>query len=94
MMFISKKKKALILMFSFLLNTIMILLSYAFLGSVFATNDDYRMSLIVSGAYTGEPSSTLVFMKYPIAWILSELYKITARASRTGRCSMYGIIPR
>lgn len=76
-MFISKKKKALILMFSFLLNTIMFLLSYAFLGSVFATNDDYRMSLIVSGAYTGEPSSTLVFMKYPIAWILSELYKIT-----------------
>ena len=27
-------------------------------------------------------------------WGVSELYKITARASRTGRCSMYGIIPR
>ena len=78
MYFISKKKKALFLTFSFLLNIILFLLSFAFLGSVFATNDDYRMSLIVSGAYTGEPSSTLVFMKYPIAWILSGLYRITS----------------
>lgn len=74
---ISKKKKALFLTFSFLLNTVLFLLSFAFLGSVFATNDDYRMSLIVSGAYTGEPSGTLVFMKYPVAWILSGLYKLT-----------------
>ncbi len=74
----SKKKKALLGLFSFSLNVILFLLDFAFLGSVFATNDDYRMSLIVSGAYTGEPSDTLVFMKYPMAWILSNLYKITS----------------
>lgn len=70
-----KQKKVLLGIFSVLLNTVLFLLSFAFLGSVFATNDDYRMSLIVSGAYTGEPSSTLVFMKYPIAWLLSGLLR-------------------
>ena len=88
----SKKKKALLGVFSFLLNIILFLLDFAFWGSVFATNDDYRMSLIVSGAYTGEPSSTLVFMKYPIAWILSELYKINPAVPWYGIATMLCIL--
>lgn len=89
---ISKKKKARFMAFSLLLNTMLFLLSFAFLGSVFATNDDYRMSLIVSGAYTGEPSSTLVFMKYPIAWILSGLYRITPAVPWYGIASILCIL--
>lgn len=88
----SKKKKALLGVFSFLLNIILFLLDFVFWGSVFATNDDYRMSLIVSGAYTGEPSSTLVFMKYPIAWILSELYKINPAVPWYGIATMLCIL--
>lgn len=87
-----KKKKLLFFTFSFLLNIVLFLLSFAFLGSVFATNDDYRMSLIVSGAYTGEPSSTLVFMKYPIAWILSKLYGITPAVPWYGIASILCIL--
>lgn len=87
-----KQKKVLLGIFSVLLNTVLFLLSFAFLGSVFATNDDYRMSLIVSGAYTGEPSSTLVFMKYPIAWLLSGLYGITPNVPWYGLCSILCIL--
>lgn len=89
---ISKRRKTLILTFSFLLNTALFLLSFVFLGSVFATNDDYRMSLIVSGAYTGEPSSTLVFMKYPIAWVLSGLYTVTPAVPWYGIASILCIL--
>lgn len=72
-----KKQKILLCMYSFVINSILFLLDIAFYNCVFATNDDYRMSLIVSGAYTGEPSGNLVFMKQPIAWLLSSLYKIS-----------------
>lgn len=72
-----KKQKILLCVYSFFINIVLFLLDFAFYNCVFATNDDYRMSLIVSGAYTGEPSANLVFMKYPVAWLLSSLYKIT-----------------
>ena len=74
----TKKQNLILCVCSFAINAILFLFNIAFYNCVFATNDDYRMSLIVSGAYTGEPSDTLVFMKYPIAWLLSSLYKITA----------------
>lgn len=87
-----KKKKVIIAAFSLLLNTALFLLNFAFLGSAFATNDDYRMSLIVSGAYTGEPSDTLVFMKYPAAWVLSGLYRITPAVPWYGIASVLCIL--
>ena len=87
-----KKKKVIIAAFSLLLNTALFLLNFAFLGSAFATNDDYRMSLIVSGAYTGEPSDTLVFMKYPAAWVLSGLYRITPSVPWYGIASVLCIL--
>ncbi len=88
----SKKRKVLLFAFSLLLNTVLFLLSFAFYGSAFATNDDYRMSLIVSGAYTGEPGNTLVFMKYPAAWVLSGLYKITPSVPWYGIASVLCIL--
>ncbi|WP_040198385.1 hypothetical protein [Candidatus Soleaferrea massiliensis] len=40
----------------------------------FAQNDDYRMRDLASGAYLGEPTPYLVFMKYPVGLLLSGLY--------------------
>ena len=41
----------------------------------FATNDDYRMRLIVSGAYTGVPSSQAVFLNVILSSALAGLYQ-------------------
>lgn len=41
------------------------------------TNDDFRMMTIVSGAYSGNPSPDIVFMRYPIGILLSGLYQVT-----------------
>jgi len=77
MVVITKKQKMLLFICSFVMNTALFLLNISFYNCVFATNDDYRMSLIVSGAYTGKPSANLVFMKYPVALLMSSLYRIT-----------------
>lgn len=58
------------------LNIVLFGLCLCFYNVVYATNDDFRMSLIVSGAYTGKPSAVLVFMKYPIALLLAWLYTV------------------
>lgn len=43
---------------------------------VFSTNDDYRMRLIISGAYTGTPSSQGVYMNTILTMFLAILYRI------------------
>lgn len=74
---IAKGQNKIAAVIAVLLNAILFFINISFYNCVFATNDDYRMNLIVSGAYTGEPSANLVFMRYPIAWLLSGLYNIT-----------------
>lgn len=74
--FIDDHRAVIIAIFSILINLlgfIFVLNSY---DTVFATNDDYRMRSIASGAYTGSPSPYLVFMKYPIGWLLSFQYTL------------------
>lgn len=43
---------------------------------VFYLNDDVAMRSIMSGAYTGSPDGHAVYMKYPLTWLLSLLYRI------------------
>lgn len=43
----------------------------------FATNDDYRMRLIISGRYTGQPSGNAVFMSYILGSMLAFLYRVS-----------------
>lgn len=45
-------------------------------GPVFYLNDDVTMRSILSGSYTGTPDGHAVYMKYPLAGILSILYGV------------------
>ncbi len=56
------------------LNLLLFLIAFAWYPPVWATNDDYRMSVILSGAYLGEPSADAVFLQYPLGVLLSWLY--------------------
>ena len=59
---------------SIVLNLLLFLIAFAWYPPVWATNDDYRMSVILSGAYLGEPSADAVFLQYPLGVLLSWLY--------------------
>lgn len=52
------------------------------------TNDDFRMMTIVSGAYSGNPSPDIVFMRYPIGILLSGLYQVTTNIPWYGLFTM------
>lgn len=69
-----------------LLNLILFIFDYIFYGSNFATNDDYRMNLLSSGAYTGTPEANIVFIKYGLGFLLSLLYHITTTIPWYGIC--------
>lgn len=71
----SLNKRALCL--SILLNLILFGAVLLLFNPVFGTNDDYRMSLIASGAYSGTPSHELVYIKFPVNYLLQGLYMIT-----------------
>ena len=68
---INKKTAGLILLFSVVINALAFLEVICKTPPVWYTNDDYRMMTIVSGAYTGTPSADIVFMRYPIGWMLA-----------------------
>ncbi len=42
----------------------------------FATNDDFRMRLIVSGRYSGTPNGQAIFLNVLLGYLLSALYTI------------------
>lgn len=73
---INKKTAGLILLFSVVINAMAFLEVICKTPPVWYTNDDYRMMTIVSGAYTGTPSADIVFMRYPIGWMLVCLYSL------------------
>ena len=66
-----------VMLFSIVFNVIAFFTVIAIYPPVWYTNDDYRMMTIVSGAYTGTPSADVVFMRYPIGFLLSGLYTLT-----------------
>ncbi len=83
-----KNSIRLILLFSVVFNLLSFLLVIAIYPPSWYTNDDYRMMTIASGAYTGTPSADIVFMRYPIGFMLSGLYSITAQIPWYGLFTM------
>lgn len=75
-MIITEKRKKIALVL--LINIILAVILFAKFSPVFATNDDYRMRLIISGQYSGTPSVASVFMQLPFTWFLSMLYKVNS----------------
>lgn len=55
-------KRKLILIGCIGYNLLIFIILCVFGNPVFATNDDYRMRLIISGAYTGVPNGSAVFI--------------------------------
>ncbi len=45
-------------------------------GYILETNDDAFLRSIVSGNYTGEPEAHLIYIMYPLGFILKSLYSI------------------
>jgi len=58
------------------LNLLLFLVALTWHAPVWATNDDYRMSVILSGAYLGEPSPDAVFLQIPLGVLLCGLYRL------------------
>lgn len=72
-----KQDKTKLILLMCLLFNLAVFLILCILGKpMFATNDDYRMRLIISGAYTGIPSGEAVFISYILGSILALLYKV------------------
>lgn len=72
-----KQDKRKIILSMCLIFNLTVFLTLCILGKpMFATNDDYRMRLIISGSYTGNPSGEAVFISYILGSALALLYKV------------------
>lgn len=80
--------KKLIFCMSIFFNILFFLAAIAHNPPNWYTNDDFRMMTIVSGAYSGTPSPDIVFMRYPIGFLLSGLYRITTNIPWYGLFTM------
>lgn len=69
-------KRKLILIGCIGYNLLIFIILCVFGNPVFATNDDYRMRLIISGAYTGVPNGSAVFISNILGNMLASLYRI------------------
>ena len=62
----------------FCINLVLLIL-FAFSGCMkYEVSDDFIMEMVVSGAYTGSPSSFIMFMHPMIGIVLSMLYTFIA----------------
>ena len=59
---------------AFVINMIFLLLFLCSGTMKYETSDDFMMEVVVSGAYTGDPSPYILFMNPMIGMILSFLY--------------------
>ena len=41
--------------------------------------DDAFIQMVLSGAYTGVPDAHVVYIKYPLAWILKTLFTVMGK---------------
>ena len=85
------KKNKYILFGCFSFNLCIFLLLCILGNPVFATNDDYRMRLIISGSYTGIPSCEAVFISSILAGIIAGLYKIFPQIEWYGFFTMFSM---
>lgn len=53
---------------------------------IFGINDDWTVYMVLSGSYLGEPDAQVLFFLYPLAWIISSLYKLTTAIPWYGLC--------
>ncbi len=51
-------------------------ISLLFGGYICAGNDDVMLRSIASGKYTGTPDAHLIYIMYPLGWILKTLYSL------------------
>lgn len=72
----NEKKK----IFSWLAAAVLTIGFILYLGKRYAllliSPDDLAMKSIISGVFTGTPDGHSVFMRYPLSWLLSQLYRI------------------
>ena len=61
---------------AFLITAVYFLAVWKWIGFSYAINDDINMRDIASGAYTGTPDGHLIFMLYPMGFVLKSLYQI------------------
>lgn len=73
---IFKSKKNIILLIVLGINLTFFILTLLTNDCYFSTVDDSRMRDIASGAMTGEPDGHLIFILYPLGFLISCLYKI------------------
>lgn len=52
-----------------------VLLQVRLLRPVYLINDDWSMYSIMSGAYSGTPEAHIMYMPYPLSWLMTELYR-------------------
>ena len=71
-----KHKKSIILLSCIGFNVLVFLILILLGQPIFATNDDYRMRLIISGRYSGNPNNQAIFLNIVLSTALSLLYRI------------------
>lgn len=71
----NQHSKLIIMSSCLLINAALFAILIVWGNPIFATNDDYRMRLIVSGNYSGEPNNQAVFINIILSTLLSWLYK-------------------
>ena len=54
---------------------------YKFLGVYFSSNDDLLIRSILSGDYTGRPDGHVVYLLYPLGFILKSLYTVAPKVT-------------
>ncbi len=59
---------------AFLITAVYFAAVWKLIGFSYAINDDINMRDIVSGAYTGQPDGHMIFMLYPLGFLLKWLY--------------------
>lgn len=72
----TKWSKSVILLFSFLFIALLLILLSNKMTFLFAVNDDLFMRAIISGDLTGSPDAHAIFIYYPLAWLISSMYKL------------------
>lgn len=74
---LSYRQRNIVLFFSIVLfNILLMMISLYDKQAYFGTVDDSRMRDIASGAMTGEPNGRLIFILYPLGFLISLMYRI------------------
>lgn len=74
---LSCRQKNIILFLSIVLfNIVLMIISLYNKQAYFGTVDDSRMRDIASGAMTGEPNGRLIFILYPLGFLISLMYRL------------------